>query len=106
MAKMLSMKVVFANAARNDLVEIARFIAWDNPARARIVTKGLRDCADELAVYPEAYARITDPVDVGFRRRVVGNYVIVYRLTKDRVEVTRVLHAARDIAGIIGSPPS
>jgi toxin ParE1/3/4 len=98
------MRVVFADAARHDLVEIARYFAWDNPARARIVSKRLRDCACDLALHPEAFARNVDPVDTGLRRRVVDSYVIVYCLKGDQVEVARVLHAARDIARILNLP--
>jgi plasmid stabilization system protein ParE len=80
-------KVIFAKVVRHDLVEIARYTARGNPGRARSVASDLRDRALALAGHPQAFARVADPLDAGFRRLIVGSSVFVDRLQGSRAEV-------------------
>lgn len=86
------MRVVLTRLAEADLTDIGDWIARDNPAAAmRWIEAALAHCHG-LATHPERYPRIAF---ADLRKRPFGDYVAFYRVT-DRVEIVRVLHAARD----------
>jgi toxin ParE1/3/4 len=92
------MKVVISTNAECDLVEIADWISEDNPAAAVSLLKRLRDCCMTLGDFPERFRRVHGAV----RLRPVAAYAIFYDVGEDRVDVLRVLHGARDYAGLFG----
>ncbi|MHC8322971.1 type II toxin-antitoxin system RelE/ParE family toxin [Pseudomonas sp. GB2N2] len=86
----------FAAMARDDLQQIARFIAKDNPVRARSFVGEIRTQCELLADQPEMgvsqeyYAK-------GLRRVTHGLYLIFYSQVQNHILIERVLHSARDI---------
>ncbi len=89
------MKVAISGAARQDLREIARHIAKDDPAAAfRTIDRIERRCA-ELADFPLS-GSVLRATGADLRRTVVGSYMVIYAVD-EHVEILRVLHAARDI---------
>ena len=102
------MKVALTNEARDDLKEIAEFIALDAPRRALSFVRELRESA--LAISRAPYAHPIDPRydELAVRRRVHGAYLILYRISKDRVDIIRIVHGARDVVRMPnsgGQPP-
>lgn len=85
--------VVWRETARRQLAEIVAFIAEDNPAAARRLKERIESVVVPLAQYPYLYPR----------GRVAGthelvahpNYLIVYKVAAERVEIVAVLHARR-----------
>jgi plasmid stabilization system protein ParE len=65
-------KVVFAEPARADLIEIADYIARRNPQRARSFVQELRAVAAQLGAMPEAYSLVARMAGRGIRRRPFG----------------------------------
>jgi toxin ParE1/3/4 len=55
------------------------------------------DRCSELGAMPEAYPKLRGHEDSGIRRCPYRQYLILYRVLADAVEVVRVLHGARDI---------
>lgn len=97
------MKVVLAEAAKADLIEIAEYIRPDNPARAASFVDELLDRCDALGDAPLAYPLVPRYERHGIRRAVHRDYLIFYRVREDRVEVIHILHGARDYeAGLLG----
>ena len=90
------MRVVFSDAAKADLTEIGDYIARDNPRRALAFVRGLRAAALQLSVMPNAFPLVPGSRHHGIRRRVIGRYLIFYRVDADRIAILRVLHGARD----------
>lgn len=92
----MSIRVWRHPKAQDDLLEIWLYIAKDNVTAAdRLLDRIASKCAG-LADFPEiGPAR----EDIGRRVRVltVGNYVVLYRTNKDRVDIVRVVHGARDL---------
>lgn len=76
-----------------DREAIFDFIARDKPLAALKLDEQIKRHAEQLMLHPE----------LGRRGRVKGtrvlvvhpNYLLVYRLARDRVEILRVKHAAR-----------
>ncbi len=86
--------VVWLSTARDDLREIATYIAWKNPDAARRLNKLLRDAIEPVAEHPYLYRAGRVP---GTRELVAHpNYVLVYRVTLERIEVVNVLHARQE----------
>lgn len=86
--------------AREDLRAIMRFIAQDNPVRAKTFGQELRDKAQVLARHPELGRKGRPGLPDWVRELVVHpNYIVFYRvLAEDRtVEILRVKHAAQQV---------
>ncbi len=90
------MRVEFAEEAERSLEQIGDYIAQDSPARAESFTRELIDAALALGNAPRAYPFVPRFERLGVRRRVHGNYVILYRVEADRVFVLLIVHGARD----------
>ncbi|MDE1146926.1 MAG: type II toxin-antitoxin system RelE/ParE family toxin [Azospirillaceae bacterium] len=95
------MKVVIARAAAADLASIVDWIAEREPDRAIPFVVDLQGKCLALGEYPRAYPVVPRFAAQGIRRRVVGDYLIFYRVKKTEVEVLRVLHGARDFAVLL-----
>ena len=86
--------VRFRPRAALDLREIAAFIARDNPARAVSFTAELRDRADALGAFPQAWPSRPE-LGADIRMMPAGRYIVLFRETAEAVIVIRILHAAR-----------
>jgi addiction module RelE/StbE family toxin len=85
--------VVWLPAAIEQLLSIIDHISEDSPAAAVEVAQTIRARAATLATYPNRYREGRIP---GTRELVVKpNYIVVYRVKADRVEILRVRHARR-----------
>ena len=99
------MKVVFSDAAKADLTEIGDYIARDNPRRALAFVRRLRVTALRLGVMPNAFPLVPGSRHQGIRRRIMGSYLIFYRVDADRIAILRVLHGARDYERLLFPDP-
>lgn len=83
--------------AKQDLKEINRFIALDNPDAARRFITLIRQKCQTLAEFPEL-GRSWDDLGIALRSFPVGDYLIFYRPgVKSGVEVIAVVSGYRDI---------
>ena len=89
-------RVVRASAAKADAWEIWAYIAQDNPDAADRLLGRLDKMIRVLAAQPLLGKSVEELVP-DLRLVPVGNYLIFYRSTKDRIEIARILHSARDI---------
>ncbi len=80
----------------HDVVEIARYVAQDNPAAAFKLIETIDGKFLLLARNPEL-GEARPELGANLRCFVTGNYVIVYRPIHDGIEVARVVHASRDL---------
>lgn len=97
------MKFELSRAARSDLETIGDRIALTSPRLARRFVADLSAKARQIAEFPYAHQRLEDQSDDALRRRIVGNYSIVYRVEGGRVSIARILHSARNIAELLVS---
>ncbi len=102
------MKVVVSAQAERDLDSIAGWIAADNPRRALLFVRELRQACEGLGKNPERFAVALASDGRHVRRRVLGNYLIFFNVDRvsDTVRVIRVLHAARDYPRLFEAPSS
>ncbi|WP_211203902.1 MULTISPECIES: type II toxin-antitoxin system RelE/ParE family toxin [Candidatus Accumulibacter] len=90
------MRLEFSPESQLDLIEIAAFIAHDNPARAKSFVDELEADCGRLTIQPGIGAPRPELGD-GVRVLPHGRYLIFYRPNEDVVWIARVLHSARDV---------
>ena len=90
------MKVTVSPAARSDLIEIAIYIAQDNPDRALSFVDELEAKCFKLGQQPGLGTRRQELAD-GLRVAPHGRYLIFYREHTEGLRIERVMHSARDI---------
>lgn len=95
------MKAVLTEAARNDLMEIARRIGKDHIPTARRFTAALRSRAEAIGRNPRLYPFAEGFEAVAVRRRLYRGYLILYVERNLRVEILHIVHAARDWSQLI-----
>ena len=90
----MMLPVVWRAAARSDLTQIIRFVANQNPIAARRLRLVIEAAVLPAAEHPYLYRTGRVP---GTREIVAHpNYIVVYRVTAERIEVVRVLHARQE----------
>lgn len=92
------MKVTFSPSARDDLWEIASYIAQDNPRRALSFVDELEEKCAALGKAP-GIGTARPELGEGVRMLPHGRYLIFYRQGQRSVRIERVMHSARDIGG-------
>lgn len=87
--------IVWSQEAENDLIEIISFIGERNPIAAEKLGKSIKDSALPLSEHPMVFKQ-SDRMP-GCREIVVSpNYIVVYQIGIDHIEVLRVLHARQE----------
>ena len=94
--------VIFTPQAKQDLADIADYIAIDNPRRAVTFIEELEERCIALAKAPHA-PRQFPQLSPDAHILPYGNYLIIYRNLPSEVSITRIIHAARDIMALIES---
>ncbi len=92
------MRVEFSSVAKADLLEIAIYIAQDNPKRARSFVDELEAKCKALGGAP-GIGTARPEIGEGLRAMTHGHYLIFYRALEQHVRIERVMHGARDIGG-------
>ena len=88
-------EIVWTERARQDLQEIAEYIARDSKAYAQSFALRLRQGVQRLRDFPESGPIIPEDPQGAVRQVVVGNYRVMYRLTDKGVVILTVVHGAR-----------
>ncbi len=94
------MKYKLTPKAQSDLEEIGDYIAQDNINAALKTVESIHQKCIFLSENPRA-GRERNEVAKGLRHFPSGNYLILYRLANESVEVIRVLHGARKIEDLL-----
>lgn len=90
-------RYVFRKRASADLRSISAHSTreWGWP-RAQIYLLEIQRVIEWLAAMPEAGAS-AELVRPGYRKHPAGVHIIYYRLTKDGIEIVRILHQRMDM---------
>ncbi len=88
------MQIRWQDDAINDLIQVRRFIAMDNPSAAARVADRIRSTVLKLADQPGLGRPGRVP---GTRERVMADipYIIAYRVEENSLVVLRMLHTSR-----------
>lgn len=97
------MKVFLAQAARQELADITDWIARDNPERAESFSLELLHRAMAIGQFPAAYPLLDMFQHRGIRRRAYRDYLILYRILAETVEVVHIVHGARNLTALLAA---
>jgi len=86
-----------------DLDEISLHIALDNVAAAERLMERIEAAEDRLGEFPQI-GQARPEIRPDLRRWPVGAYLVFYRVDDEDVRIVRVVHGARDLAGLFGGP--
>ena len=87
-------KLEWRQQALDDLIEIVKYIAEDNPDAAQELKDEIEEKAAKLPEHPKLYK--PSPRVKGMRELVVrSNYIVLYKEAPPLVEVVSVIHARR-----------
>jgi toxin ParE1/3/4 len=86
----------FSRRAEADLGRIAEFIARENPERAVSFLGELRLRCRKLVAFPES-APLRPQLGAGVRMQAYRNYLILYVVHADVLEIRRVVHGAQNL---------
>ena len=93
------MKAIVSAKAEMDLQEIGDWISQDSNERAGSFVRELRLACEALGDMPRAFPLVSRRLRM--RRKPYRSYLIFYKVGRDRVEVVRIIHAARDYRKIL-----
>lgn len=93
------MRVLRSPAAERDLINIWTYIATDNPNAADRLLDAIGDRIAQLLDHPRLGRQRPD-IAADARFLPIGNYVVLYRLTDDAIEIVRVVQGARDVTSL------
>jgi toxin ParE1/3/4 len=91
----MNRKLVLSNFAQIDLANIHDYIAEHNDGAAARVVDRIEEASYTLLDAPFT-GSLVGSSHPDLRFRVVGKYVIYYRVTDDKVWIQRVLHGSQD----------
>ena len=98
------MRLEFSRFVEGDLDDIADYIAQDNPRRAVTFIREIRAKFREIRHNPLLY-RLRPGIGDETRIAILGNYVILFRVTDDIVRIERVIYGGRDLPEIFDILP-
>ena len=84
--------------AIRDVDDIWLRIATDDPAAATRLVERLATGIARLADFPES-GPARPEIGSGARSVTLGNYLVLYRVERDSVDIVRVVHGGRAIVG-------
>ena len=89
--------VSFSRKAEDDLEQIWKFIAADNPSDASSFILRLEKQIDKLERFPQRCSLISENELLGacYRHLIHGNYRTIFRVSGRTVYIVRIIHAAR-----------
>lgn len=92
-------QVVWTESASADLKQVHDFIARDSARYARATVEKITSAAKRLGRFPQLGAVVPELSGLVYRQIIVGNYRIIYRVSKDesQVFIMGVIHASRSL---------
>jgi addiction module RelE/StbE family toxin len=89
------MAVEWTRTALRNLDDIAGYIAKDNPPRAHTFVAELKEKTTKLAFFPNLgkVGRLANTRELVLHK----NYIAIYRVVGDEVQILRIHHAAKDL---------
>ena len=93
---MHKLDVIWSPSALEDIELIAEYIARDSTDRAALFVERLIQATDRLQHSPFSGRIIPEIEEESCREIIYGSYRIMYRIEREAVWITGVVHSARD----------
>ena len=89
-------KIIWAPLALKDIDSIAQYIERDSVDQAALFVSRVIEMTDQLEYFPESGRIIPEIKNKNCRELIYGAYRIMYRIVKQEIWITGVIHGARD----------
>ena len=92
------MKIKYLAEAYRDLESIEFYISQDNPEEGSKQVNRILDAVLRLQDFPYSGSTVPKAIMplIEFRRIIVDNYIIFYRVIGEEIYIYRILHGKRD----------
>jgi addiction module RelE/StbE family toxin len=96
-------RIQYLSVANRDLIEIMDYTKADNPVAASELLNKIDESVSRLASMPHSGKTPDDSrlKSMGYRIIVIGNYLVFYVVTGNKVEIRRVLHGKRNYSFLL-----
>jgi len=94
------LEVLFTPAALRDLEELWDYIARDSPASATVLADTILTSIDRLSGFPLMGHSRNDLADETLRVWPLYRYLIIYRPTRESIEIIRIVSGLRDLLAL------
>ena len=102
-------RIRYSPAAVDDMDEIFSYISQDNITTSELILEKLDKKIRKLESFPNIGSVLPDDeysiIQPGYRFIVVKPYLVFYRIIKDSVILSRILHGRRDYLRELFDPP-
>jgi len=93
----MTVLLIFRTArADEDLIAIWMHIAANNPGSADRVLDAITQRWEQLAQHPQS-GLARDDIAPGIRHLITGQYMTLYRISEEGIEIIRVIHGRRRV---------
>jgi toxin ParE1/3/4 len=100
MARRVTRRVVWTEAAASDLEQTADTIARDSRRYAAAFVREVRDAARTLSQLAERGRIVPEFADRNVRELLVRGYRLIYQLGPHSVSIIGFIHGARELSGL------
>jgi plasmid stabilization system protein ParE len=91
----MAAKAYWTRQAREDLREVRTFIARNAPLTAAAYVRRIRASVKRAELFPEMGQVVPELGREDIREFLHGNYRVIYRVGKGRIDILTVFHSAR-----------
>jgi toxin ParE1/3/4 len=91
-------QVIWAPAALKDVESIAEYISRDSSYQAALFVSRILRATDRLEEFPLSGREIPEIAESSCREIIYGAFRVMYRIEKDDIWITAVVHGAQDWA--------
>jgi addiction module RelE/StbE family toxin len=90
------MKVFWTQHALNQLTDIYQFIQRDSKLYAKKVIDSMIRSTENLESFPRIVRIVPETDQENVREIISGNYRIIYRISKERIDILTIVHTAQN----------
>ena len=89
-------KIIWAPSALKDIESIAEYIERDSVDQAALFVTRIIEITDRLQEFPESGRIIPEIKMKNCREIIYGAYRLMYRIAKEEIWITGIVHVARN----------
>ena len=93
----MARKIIWSFEAANDVEGIFEFLLKTSPPYAKRFVIKTQDAAKSLKIFPDRGRYVPEYPESQAREIFVDSFRLMYRVFPDHIEITGVIHMARDI---------
>ncbi|MBA4392588.1 MAG: plasmid stabilization protein [Desulfobacca sp.] len=86
------MRIVWSPLAVDRVLEIAEYIAQDNPDAAESWVETIFSKVEQLKSFPESGRKVPETTNPRIRELLYGQYRIIYRIEENQLSILTVRH--------------